>query len=80
MQLQAGMVLGFAYLIIIGFILLISLPITLYLKHRLIKRQNQALNQNRYQSIYSILQFIVIYISLVLILTFLLFQIEVGPT
>jgi|JI10StandDraft_1071094.scaffolds.fasta_scaffold152302_1 hypothetical protein len=80
LNLQAGMVLGVVQLAVIILILFVSIPITFYLARIFQKSHNQGINQKKYKSIFTMLRFGLFYFFVVLILIYLLFQIDSGPT
>jgi len=80
LNLQAGMVLGLVQLALIFLTFFVSIPIAFYLSRIFQRSHNDGINQNKYKSIYTMLQFGVFYFFVVLILICLLFQIDSGPT
>lgn len=80
LNLQAGMVLGVVQLAVIILILGVSIPISFYLARIFKKSHNQGINQKKYKSIFTMLRFGLFYFFVVLILIYLLFQIDSGPT
>lgn len=80
LNLQAGMVLGVVQFALILLVFFVSIPMAFYLSRNYQEFHNQGVKQNKYKSIYAVLQFGVIYFFLVFTLIWLLFQIESGPT
>lgn len=79
-NLQAGIFLGLAQLAVIILIFFVSIPIAFYLAKKNQKSHNQGINQKKHKSIFIMLRFGLFYFFVVLILIYLLFQIDSGPT
>ena len=74
------MVLGVVQIAVIFLIFFVAIPIAFNLAKIFQKSHNQGINQKKYKSIFTMLRFGLFYFFVVMILIYLLFQIDSGPT